>query len=72
MNKILSSLQYNLGQNQLIILNQFQEQECSGMGSVESLHEDRLRIGSTLVLRITILEMTDIPPEYSDVFCQFR
>ena len=42
------------------------------MGSVESLHEDRLRIGSTLVLRVTILGMADIPPEYSDVFCQFR
>ncbi|CAB4009819.1 kinesin unc-104, partial [Paramuricea clavata] len=49
-----------------------EEQECSDMGSVDSLHEDRLRIGSTLVLRVTILEMIAVPQEYSDVFCQFK
>ena len=53
-------------------MNRFQEQDCSDLGSVDSLHEDRLRIGSSLVLRVTVLEMLDVPQEYNDVFCQFK
>ena len=50
----------------------FQDQECSAKNGIGSVDEERLRIGSTLVLRVTILQIIDVPVEYTDVFCQFK
>ncbi|XP_046845010.1 kinesin-like protein unc-104 isoform X2 [Xenia sp. Carnegie-2017] len=49
-----------------------EEQRNDSSDSSIPLNEDLLVIGSTLVLRITILEILDILPDYTDVFCQFR
>jgi kinesin family protein 1 len=31
-----------------------------------------LKLGSQLLFRVTILEASEISPEYADIFCQFK
>lgn len=40
---------------------------CQGEGLA-----GQLEVGSTFTFRVTVLQASGIPPEYADIFCQFK
>jgi len=33
---------------------------------------DQLEVGSIFTFRVTVLQASSVPPEYADIFCQFK